>query len=102
MLQSLFIYTSLFGVMMMFSLITHHRHRNYKSLCVNHLIYSICKIYIIFPLILFAIVFEMCYDVGTDHINYLYSYKDKIKVFKGEPLFDLITYIFQGLNLHYA
>lgn len=102
MLQSLFIYTSLFGVMMVFSLITHHRHRYSKSLGANQQNDSIWKIYIIFPLILFAIVFGMRYDVGTDHLDYLYGYKDKIKVSKGEPLFDLITNIFQGLNLHYA
>src|SRR5690554_7502173 len=83
MLQSLFIYTSLFGVMMVFSLITHHRHRYSKSLGANQQNDSIWKIYIIFPLILFAIVFGMRYDVGTDHLDYLYGYKDKIKVSKG-------------------
>lgn len=56
----------------------------------------------IFPLILFAVVFGMRYDVGTDHFAYLFGYLSKVYISKNEPLFDLLSEIGWALNLHYT
>jgi len=54
------------------------------------------------PLLLFAIVFGMRYDVGVDHLGYLEGYLRGIYVGKKEPLFFLFSDIGWLLNLHYA
>ncbi|PKR80298.1 hypothetical protein CW751_10630 [Brumimicrobium salinarum] len=102
MLQSLLVYSSLFAVMMLFSMVTQQRHSYSKIVSAEEENKSFWKIYIILPLILFAIVFGMRYDVGVDHLDYLNAYKQRVDVSKGEPLFDIITHFFQGLNLHYV
>jgi hypothetical protein len=56
----------------------------------------------IFPLLLFGVLFGMRYDVGSDYLSYLFGYTHDIDVSKGEPLFDAITHLFQGLDLHYV
>src|SRR5690554_261189 len=102
MLQSLFVYSSLLGVMILFSLVTQQRHSYSKTLSSEGENNSFWKIYIIFPLIVFSIIFGMRYDVGTDHLAYISTYSEGIVASKGEPIFDAITYIFQGLGLHYV
>src|SRR5690554_1376155 len=102
MLQSLFVYSSLLDIMILFSLVTQQRHSYSKTLSSEGENNSFWKIYIIFPLIVFSIIFGMRYDVGTDHLAYISTYSEGIVASKGEPIFDAITYIFQGLGLHYV
>ena len=63
---------------------------------------SFWRFEVIFPLILFAIIFGMRYDVGVDHLGYLHGYLDKIHVGKNEPLFFLFAEIGWKLNWHYV
>lgn len=54
-----------------------------------------------FPIIFFAIIFGLRYDVGTDHLTYLASYQDGIDVERYEYLFQSVTILFSSLDLHY-
>ena len=63
---------------------------------------SFFRFEVLFPLVLFAIVFGMRYDVGVDHLGYLYGYLEKIDVGKGEPLFQFLSKTGWYLNLHYT
>ncbi len=63
---------------------------------------SFWRFEVIFPLILFAIIFGMRYDVGVDHLGYLHGYLQKIHVGKNEPLFFLFAEIGWKLNWHYV
>lgn len=63
---------------------------------------SFWRFEVIFPLILFAIIFGMRYDVGVDHLGYLEGYLNKEYVGKNEPLFFLFAEIGWKLNWHYV
>lgn len=63
---------------------------------------SFWRFEILFPLILFAIIFGMRYDVGVDHVGYLNGYLEKINVGKNEPLFSLLSEIGWIFNWHYV
>jgi hypothetical protein len=63
---------------------------------------SFWRLETVFPLLLFAVVFGMRYDVGTDHLNYLEAYLWKEHVGKNDILFNLLSEIGWKLNLHYA
>ena len=63
---------------------------------------SFWRFEVIFPLILFAIIFGMRYDVGVDHLGYLHGYLQKIHGGKNEPLFFLFAEIGWKLNWHYV
>lgn len=63
---------------------------------------SFWRFEVIFPLILFAIIFGMRYDVGVDHLGYLEGYLNKEYVGKNEPLFFLFSEIGWKLNWHYV
>lgn len=54
------------------------------------------------PLVLFAIVFGMRYDVGVDHVGYIEGYLWREYVGKNEPLFFLFSDIGWFFNLHYV
>jgi len=60
------------------------------------------KFEIIFPLLLFAIIFGMRYNVGVDHLSYLEGYLWREHVGKGELLFNLLSEIGWKMNLHYV
>lgn len=63
---------------------------------------SFWKFEVIFPLVLFAIIFGMRYDVGVDHLGYLLGYLDKNHVGKNEPLFSILSELGWRLNWHYV
>lgn len=63
---------------------------------------SFWKFETIFPLLLFAVVFGMRYDVGTDHLTYLTKYVNRVTTERYELLFASITALCQKINLHYT
>src|SRR5690606_21240437 len=104
MLQSVIVYSFLMVTMLLFAVYTAKKESLYVS-SPNSLHYkavSFWRFENVFPLLLFAFVFGMRYDVGTDYINYLVGYLNKSYVSKGEPLFDLLSDLSWTLNLHYS
>lgn len=55
-----------------------------------------------FPIIVFAIIFGLRYDVGTDHLRYLDAYKTGDGIQRYEPIFLLITNCFRNNDFHPA
>ena len=101
MVQSLIVYSLLMFTMILFAVYASKRNGYISSsgLLVKR---SFWRFEVIFPLILFAIIFGMRYDVGVDHLGYLHGYLDKIHVGKNEPLFFLFAEIGWRLNWHYV
>lgn len=102
MIQSIIIYSVLFAIMLLFAIIDAKRRLRTQSGFSQDQSQSIWKTQILIPVILFSVVFGMRYDVGTDHLTYLYKYVNEIKTERYEPLFGLLTEICQKLDLHYA
>src|SRR5690606_20835181 len=104
MLQSVIVYSFLMVTMLLFAVYTAKKESLYVS-SPNSLHYkavSFWRFENVFPLLLFAFVFGMRYDVGTDYLNYLVGYLNKDYVSKGEPLFDFLSEVGWTLNLHYS
>lgn len=101
MIQSFIVYSSLMAIMILFAVLVSKNSSVVTS--SDQLVQkSFWRFEILFPLLLFAIIFGMRYDVGWDHIGYLEGYLSKDHVSKGEPLFELISEIGWKLNLHYV
>lgn len=65
--------------------------------------HSFWKVEILFPLLIFATVFGMRYDVGTDYLNYLFEYKYyDINNSNYELFFSFITHLCRKNGLHYC
>lgn len=102
-LQSILVYITLLMIMMFFGVVA----SNKSNLIVDEDgFYFINRSFwvpeILIPLLLFAIVFGMRYDVGVDHLSYVNGYLNKIYVGKKEPFFFLFSDIGWFLNLHYT
>lgn len=91
MVQSIIVYSSLMFTMILFAVYA-SKVKNYIS-SGQVVKKSFWRFEIIFPLLLFAAIFGMRYDVGADHLGYLHGYLDKIHVGKNEPLFFLFAEI---------
>ena len=92
------------GVMLLFAVYAAFKSR-YSSIATNGCQISQRSFWhfeTIFPLLIFAVVFGMRYDVGVDHLGYLHGYLDKIHVGKNEPLFFLLSELGWRLNWHYV
>lgn len=101
-LQSIVVYSCLFIIMLLFAHNFSLKSSHYKTVSGIIKERSFWHFNTIFPLLLFGIVFGMRYDVGADHLAYLFGYTNNVDVSKGEPLFDAITHLFKGLSLHYV
>jgi hypothetical protein len=101
MIQSIVVYSFLMFSMILFAVYASKRNGYISSsgLVVKR---SFWRFEVIFPLILFAIIFGMRYDVGVDHLGYLHKYLDKIHAGKNEPLFSLFAELGWKLNWHYV
>src|SRR5690554_1485323 len=101
MIQSIIVYSLLMFTMILFAVYASKRNGYISSsgLVVKR---SFWRFEVIFPLLLFAIIFGMRYDVGVDHTGYLQGYLNKIHVGKNEPLFFLFAEIGWKLNWHYV
>lgn len=102
-LQSISVYFTLMLFMMMFGFIAAKKANSYTlyngSITVKR---SFWKIEVILPIILFAIIMGMRYDVGVDYFSYLNNYLDGDYSGKGEFLFYLFSDIGWYFNLHYV
>lgn len=102
-LQSILVYLTLMGAMILFAVSASRNHLIIESPEDRTIKYkSFWSFSTIMPLLLFAIVFGMRYDVGVDHLNYLYGYVNRIYVGKNEPLFFLFSDIGWLFNFHFA
>src|SRR5690554_2454781 len=101
-LQSILVYSSLIIIMILFSLSASGRNSYYydKDGFVQYK--SFWRFDTIAPLFLFAIVFGMRYDVGVDHLNYVYGYLNKLYLGKDEYLFFFFSDLGWHFNLHYT
>ena len=91
------------GVMIIFGVITSQNASKYATTygsTINQPSFS--RFETIFPLVIFAIVFGMRYDVGVDHLSYLENYIWQIDNPKFELIFSWITKICRSLNFHYS
>lgn len=102
MLQSVFIYTFIILVMLLLAIGVKKRSMS----CVN---FSKCIVdrgkfwypEVIFLILFFSLMFGMRYNVGTDHLSYLYAYlNDSVEVSRFEPLFRWITNYCVHLSIH--
>lgn len=101
-LQSILVYSTLIITMILFAY-SASRKGSYYTTDDGLIKYrSFWRFDTIVPLLLFAIVYGMRYDVGTDHLNYLEGYLMRIYVGKNEPLFFLFSDIGWFFNLHYT
>src|SRR5690554_3121537 len=101
MIQSIIVYSLLMFTMILFAVYASKK-ASYVSSSGLTVQRSFWRFEIIVPLLLFALVFGMRYDVGVDHLNYLHAYLDKIHVGKNEPLFFIFAEIGWKLNWHYV
>lgn len=101
MIQSIIVYSLLMFTMILFAVYASKRN-GYISSSGLLVKISFWRFEVIFPLILFAIIFGMRYDVGVDHLGYLHGYLQKIHAGKNEPLFFLFAEIGWKLNWHYV
>src|SRR5690554_5645859 len=101
-LQSILVYSSLIIIMILFSLSASGRNSYYydKDGFVQYK--SFWRFDTIAPLFLFAIVFGMRYNVGVDHLNYVYGYLNNIYIGKEEYLFFFFSDLGWHFNLHYT
>ena len=93
--QTIFVYSSLLIVMFLCGLLSSKRTAN------NTIAYSFWKWENLLPIFLFAIVFGLRYDVGTDHLSYMFSYNTGIGVDRYEPIFRNVTYWMNEHDIHY-
>lgn len=92
------------GVMLLFAVYAAFKSR-YSSIATNGCQISQRSFWhfeTIFPLLLFAVVFGMRYDVGVDHLSYLEKYLERFHSGKNDLLFNLLSELGWRLNLHYA
>lgn len=102
MIQSVIVYSLLMGVMLLFAVYTVTKSR-YSITSVGPIKQrSFWHFETIFPLLFFAVIFGMRYDVGVDHLDYLEGYLWREYVGKNEFLFNLLSEFGWKLNLHYA
>lgn len=73
-----------------------------KRTANNTIVYSFWKWENLLPILLFAAIFGLRYDVGTDHLSYMYSYNTGIGVDRFEPIFRNVTYWMSEQNIHYC
>lgn len=101
--QSVLVYCSLMFIMMFFSVIAAKKANSYildnGNLTVKR---SFWKLEIIFPILLFAIIMGMRYDVGVDYLTYLNNYLYKNYSGKGEVLFNLFSDVGWLFNFHFV
>lgn len=89
------------GVMLLCSVVA-SKNSSHVSLSGQLIQKSFWRFETLFPLLLFAVIFGMRYNVGVDYLGYLEGYLWKQHVSKGELLFDLLSEIGWKLNLHYT
>lgn len=101
MLQSIIVYSLLMFTMILFAVYASKRNGYISSsgILVKR---SFWRFEVIFPLILFSIIFGMRYDVGVDHLSYLEKYLERFHAGKNDLLFNLLSELGWRLNLHYV
>lgn len=102
MIQSILVYSLLMVVMLFFAVYSAKRNIPYLTSTGLLVKSSFWRFDTIFPLLVFAVIFGMRYDVGVDHLGYLDGYLWKEHVGKNDLLFDLLSDIGWKLNLHFV
>lgn len=101
MVQSIIVYSLIMYIMILFAA---YASKNSSYLSSTGLVVqkSFWRFETLFPLLIFAIIFGMRYDVGVDYLNYLEGYLWREHVGKNDLLFDLLSIIGWKLNLHFV
>lgn len=97
MLQTIFVYTSVMLLMFLYGVIAYKK-TNGSSTPKYHS--SFCHWEVLLPLLLFAIIFGMRYDVGVDHLQYLECYQTA-DIERFEPIFQFVSLELKNLGVHY-
>ena len=102
MLQTLFVYSLLLTLMLMFNATSVYMHSK-GLLCIGRRQDGNVPI---LALLVFAFIFGIRYNVGIDHLDYLHHYESMrifgVGIFDFEGGFALVTNLFAGANLHFA
>lgn len=102
--QSIFVYLTLISIMVIFGMLATLKGNVYtisKEGEINTK-KSFWSFEIIFPLLLFAIIMGIRYDVGVDYFTYLYNYLHKNYTGKEEYLFFFLSDVGWYFNFHYT
>jgi hypothetical protein len=89
-------------VMVLFGITASYKYNSYLTSNGTVPLPSFWRFEVVFPLLLFAIIFGMRYDVGVDHLAYMRRYLDHIYVGRMEPLFFFFSDLGWFFNLHYT
>lgn len=57
---------------------------------------------VLIPIVFFTFIFGVRYDVGADHLSYMYNYTTGLGVERYEYIFQFVTRTFKNLGFHYA
>lgn len=101
-IQSILVYFLLLSLMMFFFYLAYRKTYHYNEYALKSQNNNFWIFEIVFPILIFSLIFGMRYDVGTDHLSYLDYYLSKFENSKFEYLFSLITKISWKLNLHFV
>ena len=102
-LQSILVYFTLLTIMIFFGVIASKKGKpildKNQTITVER---SFWVPEIIIPIVLFAVIFGMRFDVGVDYLNYMEKYLNRDYAGKKEPFFMLFSDIGWFFNLHYT
>ena len=96
MLQTILVYTLMLCAMMFYGAIASRREALYP-----HKQLSFCTWEVWTPLLLFAAIMGMRYDVGVDHLSYKRSYLSG-EGFHREPIFRWLSIVGREMDIHYT
>lgn len=93
--QTIFVYSSLLIVMFLCGIVSAKRTANTTISC------SFWKWENLLPILFFAVIMGLRYDVGQDHLTYLFSYKNGGGyIERYEPIFKFVASEFREFGLH--
>ena len=95
MFQTIFISSLVFLVLFFSGIISYKRTDN------RNIPVSFFRFEIWLPIFVFTIIYGLRYDVGEDHLSYLYNYKTGNDIDRYEPIVYFITSLFKEQGFHY-
>src|SRR5699024_9748608 len=102
MVQSIIVYSFLFVFMLICFTIAAQKKSYVQTAAGNIKMRSFWHIELLLPILAFAVIFGLRFDVGTDYLSYLNGYIGQFAVGKGEVLFTGFTHLFQNIGVHYT
>lgn len=100
MLQTALVYSSVMLIMFLLARVASRRAEIGISHGSRHIRFLTWEMVLL--MLVFAFFFGVRYDVGIDHLSYLYHYQTLIRVERLEPVFLWITRFLREHNVHYT